>query len=92
MRVIYKASKGKTKLPHSSDAQARKGSKVTWSGRKPGDVIAFKIGGGSTYDHVGIYVSKNKMISAVRAGTNVRTDSLDTAYWSKWPKTVRRFS
>lgn len=52
------------KLPHSSSAIARKGRKVSYSSKKPGDIICY-------YGHVAIYIGGNKIIHASNRKTGI---------------------
>lgn len=53
------------KLPHSSSSIATKGKKVSWSKKKPGDVICY-------YGHVAIYIGNNKIVHASSAKTGIK--------------------
>jgi cell wall-associated NlpC family hydrolase len=53
------------KLPHSSSAQAKKGKKVSWSNKKPGDIICY-------YGHVAIYIGNNKIVHASNKKTGIK--------------------
>ncbi len=52
------------KLPHSSSAIAKKGRRVSYSSRKPGDIICY-------YGHVAIYIGGNKIIHASNRKTGI---------------------
>lgn len=52
------------KLPHSSSAIARKGKKVAYKNKKPGDIICY-------YGHVAIYIGGNKIIHASNRKTGI---------------------
>jgi peptidoglycan DL-endopeptidase CwlO len=52
-------------LPHSAAAQARYGKSVPLSQLRPGDLVFF-------ISHVGIYISKGRMVNAPRPGANVK--------------------
>lgn len=53
------------KLPHSSSAMAKKGKKVSWSKKKPGDIICY-------YGHVAIYIGNNKIVHASNKKTGIK--------------------
>ena len=53
------------KLPHSSSEIATKGKKVSWSKKKPGDVICY-------YGHVAIYIGNNKIVHASSSKTGIK--------------------
>lgn len=48
--------------------------KIPASAAQPGDLVYFGVQG--NLHHVGIYIGNNKMINALRTGTNVETDTL----------------
>lgn len=52
-------------LPHSSSAQASKGTKVSWSEKQPGDLICY-------YGHVAIYMGNNKIVHASNPKTGIK--------------------
>ena len=52
-------------LPHSSSGQASKGTKVSWSNKKPGDLICY-------YGHVAIYIGNNKIVHASNEKTGIK--------------------
>ncbi|MFG1629010.1 NlpC/P60 family protein [Kribbella sp. NPDC049227] len=70
-------------MPRVSGAQATAGRSVELklSAMTSGDIIAFSIHGGGI-DHVGMYAGNGK---------NVEQVDLTDTYWSKLPRTVRRF-
>ncbi|MGG4505052.1 C40 family peptidase [Heyndrickxia sporothermodurans] len=76
--VYYSFKKNGKKLPHSSSAMYKKGTKVKKSKLKPGDLIFFKTNGRSI-SHVAIYIGKNKVIHSVSKG--VKIDNLKSYYW-----------
>jgi cell wall-associated NlpC family hydrolase len=53
------------KLPHSSSEIATKGKKVSWSDKKPGDIICY-------YGHVAIYIGNNKIVHASSRKTGIK--------------------
>ena len=53
------------KLPHYSSEIATKGKKVSWSKKKPGDVICY-------YGHVAIYIGNNKIVHASSSKTGIK--------------------
>jgi len=65
MRAFQQAG---VRLPHSSRAQFSYGRSVSRSNLQPGDLVFF----GSPISHVGIYISKNKMVHAPRPGAKVQ--------------------
>lgn len=59
-------------LPHSSQLQARYGTKVQVSALQPGDLVFFYSG----LSHVGIYVGRSAMLHAPQTGDHVRIAGL----------------
>ena len=82
MRAFQSAG---VKLPHSSAAQARMGKSVSFSQKKPGDLIFF----GRPVSHVGIYLGGARMVHAPRSGSRVKVATLDMG--RKPLVAVRRF-
>jgi cell wall-associated NlpC family hydrolase len=73
-------------LPHSSAAQSRMGKSISFSQKKPGDLLFF----GSPVSHVGIYIGNGKMVHAPRSGSRVKIASA-ASLGSKRLVAVRRF-
>ena len=73
-------------LPHSSAAQSRMGKSISFSQKKPGDLLFF----GRPVSHVGIYIGGGKMVHAPRSGSRVKIASA-SAMGSKRLVAVRRF-
>jgi cell wall-associated NlpC family hydrolase len=61
-------------LPHRASQQATLGKRVKTP--KYGDLVVFKYKGYSSAYHVGIYLSKDKMIHAQKPGTPTRIESI----------------
>ena len=57
-------------LPHSAAAQSRYGKSVSLSQLKPGDLVFF--GRNRYISHVGIYISKGRMVNAPKPGSRVK--------------------
>lgn len=77
---------GGVQLPHSSQAQAKRGTKVSWSGVRPGDLMFF-------YDpisHVGIYVGDGEMVAASNPEDGVELVEIRSSYWRSNFATARR--
>jgi cell wall-associated NlpC family hydrolase len=76
-------------LPHSSAAQAGRGTAVSRSELKPGDLVFFQ-----TYrrgiSHVGIYIGNGNFVHAASRGSGVRVDSLDSSYYAPRYRGARR--
>ncbi len=85
----YVFAKYGVSLPHSSKAQARMGTHVSRNDLQPGDLVFFH-----TYrpgiSHVGIHIGDGKFVHAARRGRGVRTDSLNSGYYSSRYRGARR--
>ena len=57
-------------LPHSAAAQARHGKRIALNQLKPGDLVFF--GRNRYISHVGIYISKGRMVNAPKPGSQVK--------------------
>jgi cell wall-associated NlpC family hydrolase len=75
-------------LPRTSSLQAKRGSKVTKSHLKKGDLVFFKSPGRSGIGHVAVYAGYNKILHA--AGKYVKVSSLSSSYWKSHYVTARR--
>lgn len=72
-------------LPHSSAAQSRMGKSISFSQKKPGDLMFF----GRPVSHVGIYLGGGKMVHAPRSGSRVKVAT--TNMGRKKLVAIRRF-
>lgn len=86
---LYRTHAGIT-LNRNSAAQASNGRAVSKSELKPGDLMFFATGGGSRISHVGIYVGNGKLIHASSPSTGVRTDDINSSYYTRTFVTARR--
>lgn len=84
---VYQEFDGRS-LPRIAREQARLGAAVSRSGLKYGDLVFFKIGGGSV-SHVGIFVGDGRFIHASES-RGVVIDNLTDSYWSKHFHSARR--
>lgn len=69
------------KLPRTSRAISKVGSRVTKSELQAGDLVFFNTQR-SAYSHVGIYVGNSNFIHAPRTGSVVRIESMKKRYWA----------
>jgi hypothetical protein len=72
-------------LPHSSAAQSRMGKSISFSQKKPGDLMFF----GRPVSHVGIYLGGGRMVHAPRSGSRVKVATTDMG--RKRLVAIRRF-
>lgn len=88
-RYVY--AKYGVSLPHSSAAQAGKGTRIAKSELKPGDLVFF-----ATYrrgiSHVGIYIGNNQFVHASNHGRGVTVDSLGSSYYAPRYRGARRIN
>lgn len=61
------------RLPHSSVGQRSYGTAVSWSNKKPGDLICYNSVNGTA--HVGIYIGNNRVVHASSAKTGIKISS-----------------
>lgn len=73
-------------LPHSSSGQAERGTPVSWSQLRPGDLMFFY----SPISHVGIYVGDGRMVAASNPEDDVEVVNVDSSYWRQNFTTARR--
>ncbi|WP_455661806.1 C40 family peptidase [Pradoshia sp.] len=79
VNYTIKKATGKT-VPRTSTALYKKGTKISKSKLKKGDLLFFNTSGRGV-SHVAIYMGNNKMIHAVSKG--VKVDNLSNSYWNK---------
>jgi len=86
-RYVY--AKYGISLPHSSAAQAGRGTAVSRSELKAGDLVFFQ-----TYrrgiSHVGIYVGNGNFVHAASRGRGVTVDALNSDYYAQRYRGARR--
>lgn len=86
-RYVY--AKYGVRLPHSSAAQARLGTRISKSELRQGDLVFFH-----TYrrgvSHVGIYIGNGNFVHAATYGRGVRVDALNSSYYAKRYVCARR--
>jgi murein DD-endopeptidase len=87
--VQYSYSQAGVTLPHSTDKQRAVSRLVKRAEMRPGDLIFFNQEG-KKHGHVGIYLGDGKFVHAPSSGKSVRTDRLDSPYWSKHLTEIRR--
>ncbi|MFD1738389.1 S-layer homology domain-containing protein [Bacillus salitolerans] len=75
-------------LPRMSKDQAKAGKEISLSEAKPGDLLFFDTNRNGQINHVGIYVSPNKMINSASSTGVAYVDT--KAYWNaRFVKAVR---
>ncbi len=79
-------------LPHSASSQLDHGTSVSRSQLKPGDLVMFKKGGGSSRaSHVGLYIGNGQFVHASNPSKGVRIDSINSGYYATGLVGCRRF-
>jgi len=78
------------KIDRSASSQAKKGTSISWSKLKPGDLVFFDTAGSGQVTHVGIATSSSTMVHSPIPGDVVQEVSLDS-YWSRKFKDARRY-
>ena len=69
---------------YKRQAQYSATKRVSKSDLKAGDLVFFRgTTGGSGISHVGIYIGGGRFVHAGTSSTGVRTDSLNSSYWSR---------
>ena len=77
-------------LPRSSKAQSQKGTTVSKSNLKAGDLVFFNTNG-SGVSHVGIYIGDGNMIHSTKPGDVVKTTSINSSYYKNKFVTAKRY-
>jgi len=78
-------------IPRSSKDQFAKGTPVSRSWLRGGDLLFFATGSGNSISHVAIYVGDGIFIHAPRTGQLIRRDNLDSQIWSRQFKGARGY-
>ena len=81
MQWVYKQYG--VKLRRTSGEQSRYGKTVSKSSLQPGDLLFFSTNGTGKVSHVGMYVGGGNMVHAANPTKGVRTDSINSSYYSK---------
>ena len=87
--VMYSYGKAGLALPHNTDQQRLAARLIKIAELRRGDLLFFNQEG-KKYGHVGIYLGAGKFVHAPSSGKSVRSDRLDTPYWSKHLSEARR--
>lgn len=87
--VMYSYRQAGLSLPHHTDKQRLAARLIRVTELRRGDLLFFNQEG-KKYGHVGIYVGGGKFVHAPSSGKSVRSDRLDSPYWSKQLSEARR--
>ena len=80
VRAMYAQTVGLI-LPRKAEQQAAATQQIEKSELQPGDLVFFNTLR-RTFSHVGIYVGGGKFIHSPRAGSEVRVEDMQKAYWA----------
>lgn len=80
--VYYSYQQAGLSVPRTTRLQYKSSQKIRQGSLQPGDLLFFRINGGST-DHVGLYLGDGDFIHAPSTGKTVERTTLDSAYWQK---------
>ena len=69
-------------LPQNARAQSEIGIAVTRAELQPGDLVFYNTLN-APFSHVGIYLGDGKFVHAPKQGAQVRTESMNGAYWAR---------
>ncbi len=81
VRALYEQSAGLL-LPRKAEQQAAATVQIDKAELQPGDLVFFNTLK-KTFSHVGIYVGEGKFIHSPRAGSAVRVEDMQKAYWNQ---------
>lgn len=87
--VQYVYKKNGVSLPRSSKQQSQKGTAVSKSNMKQGDLIFFDVTKRAGIDHVAIYAGNGKILHTYKKGIGVTYSTL-SGYWSKHIVKIKR--
>jgi cell wall-associated NlpC family hydrolase len=81
VRAMYAQTLGLI-LPRKAEQQAAVSEKIDRADLQPGDLVFFNTMR-RAFSHVGIYVGDGKFIHSPRSGSEIRVESMGTAYWHR---------
>jgi cell wall-associated NlpC family hydrolase len=81
VRALYEQSAGLL-LPRKAEQQAAATVQIDKTELQPGDLVFFNTLK-KAFSHVGIYVGDGKFIHSPRAGSAVRVEDMQKAYWTQ---------
>lgn len=88
--VQYSFKQAGVLLPRTTEDQRRASARIRKASLRRGDLVFFDQEGKKS-SHVGIYLGGGRFVHAPSSGKTVRTDSLDSPYWSRHLAETRRF-
>ena len=88
--VYWVFSKYGVSVPRDTVRQSRAGQEVARNDLLPGDILIFRIANTPNGRHSAIYLGDDKFIHSPSAGSRVRIENLNAAYWAGHYMTARR--
>lgn len=88
--VYWVFSEHGVSVPRDTVRQSRAGEEVAKSDLLPGDILIFRIANTPNGRHSAIYIGDGRFIHSPSAGSRVRIENLDAAYWKNHYLTARR--
>lgn len=88
--VYWVFSEHGVSVPRDTVRQSRAGTEVAKSDLLPGDILIFRIANTPNGRHSAIYIGDGRFIHSPSAGSRVRIEQLDAAYWKSHYLTARR--
>jgi cell wall-associated NlpC family hydrolase len=80
--VMYVYARNGIRLPRTSRDQFSAGKKIEMKDIKKGDLLFYKLSG-DTVSHVGIYIGDRYFVHSPVPGSRVRSERIDSEYWTK---------
>lgn len=88
--VYWVFSEHGVSVPRDTVRQSKAGEEVAKSDLLPGDILIFRIANTPNGRHSAIYIGDGRFIHSPSAGSRVRIENLDAAYWKNHYMTARR--
>ena len=88
--VYWVFSEHGVSVPRDTVRQSRAGTDVAKSDLLPGAILIFRIANTPNGRHSAIYIGDGRFIHSPSAGSRVRIEQLDAAYWKSHYLTARR--
>jgi len=85
---VYQEAWG-IRLPHNTKAQSQAGVPVSLAELQAGDLVFYDTLK-RPFSHVGIYLGDGRFVHAPKSGSQVRVESIRSAYWSQRYNGARR--
>ena len=89
--ALFCHKQAKIAIERRASAQATKGTKVSRSNLKAGDLVFFDWDGDKSVDHVGIYIGGGYIVHAADESKGVVKANINTNYWVQHFHSARRY-